>query len=158
VRVCDQRDDRTKKRCAFVLIESSRGGAARGLGEGELWDVTSTYPASATPGGVTVFLMGGKWSSAGKSRATTKAYTAGLASSSRRGTRTLGKLWQLGELAAVSCYTGQRFVRGSEGGTLQYLSVAAMRNRLATGTTVCLQGWHQLKESENRRTRLSPSI
>jgi len=31
----------------------------------------------------------------------------------------LGKLWQLGELPAVSCYTGQGPVRGSEGTSLR---------------------------------------
>jgi uncharacterized protein GlcG (DUF336 family) len=74
----------------------------------------------ATPGGPRRggrFFVMEKWSSAGKrqsKKATTKAYTAVLASSSRRGTRILGKLWQLGELRAVSCYTGQGFIRGSE--------------------------------------------
>ena len=79
------------------------------------------------------FLME-KWgqSSAGKSRATTRAYTAVLASRSRRGTRTLGEHWQLAELLAVSCYTGttgQGFVRGSEENTVRCLGVVVMRER-----------------------------
>jgi hypothetical protein len=74
-----------------------------------------------------------------QTRATTKAYTGVLASSSRRGTHILGKLWQLRELPVVSCYAGQGIVRGSENASLP-CCMDVTRNRSTSGETVCRQG------------------
>jgi hypothetical protein len=63
-------------------------------------------------GGVAV-IFDGEVEQRGENHGLSNAYTAVLALEPRHGTRILGKLWQLEELPAVSCYTGQGLVRGS---------------------------------------------
>jgi hypothetical protein len=115
LKVRDHRDGKTAKEMIIDLFESSLGGAARGLGEGRRDRALRCheYPVPCTlddfQGGVAVLLMA-KWSSAGKNTKTgprPRPILVFWLRVPRHGSNILGKLWQLGELPIVSCYTGQ---------------------------------------------------
>ena len=88
---------------------------ARGLGvqrERESSEMSRVPCIERLQGGVAV-IFDGKVEQRGENHGLSNAYTAVLALEPCHGTRILGKLWQLDELPAVSCYTGQGLVRGS---------------------------------------------